>query len=271
LKSNKVKRGNSPVPDAPDHRGRIWIPGNAASLFFPLVILKQIVQSNNRNVSAMLNHPGKSRSIHKKIFWGILILLVLLYCGYWLKCRLGINFFESISISSHLPFNNLFNNRILEVTGPGVVLFEDFEHFKLSEQWSNSILMHNSKAVRQLVEGASDDHSTCLQISATGKGHWSYPFEEIIQVNKGDIFYFEGLVNIEKGSAAAGLRVASLNKNRKVIDWDLAARRVKKSGRWVKADKQFTIMDSRIRYITFRLTGGGGVYRFDNLILRRLN
>lgn len=224
----------------------------------------------NRYVSVILNYARRYRSARKKIFWSIPLLLVLLCCGYWLKCQFGINFFESVSISSHFPFS-YFNNRVIETAGPGIVLYEDFDHARFFNQWYNSALRHNRNVVRQLIAGGSNDHSACLQISAAGTGRWAYPFLRIANVKKGDVFYFEGLVYLKRGSATAALRVASMDMDRNVIDYDLAVRRVKKPGRWIKVQKRFTIEDSRIRYISFRLTGNGGNYRFDNLLLSKLN
>jgi hypothetical protein len=214
-------------------------------------------------VSSTVDQPKK------KSYWCAALILVLFFGGYWLKCRLGINFFDSISISSYFPFSYLIDD-VLVVKEPGTVFYEDFDHARIFSQWSDSTFYHNYRAVRHVIEGGVSDHSRCLQIASDKKGCWAYPFSKFIRVTKGDVFRFEGLVNLERNSTPASLCVAALDENKKTIDWYLAVQSCEKSGAWVKVRKQFSITDDRIRYITFRLTGCHGVYCFDNLLLSKL-
>jgi hypothetical protein len=225
--------------------------------------------------SRMLVHlKGRSdwtltrRSIRIKRYRWIALILVLVSTGYWMKCQLGINFFPLVSISSHFPFNYLAND-ILSAKKPGVIIDEDFDHLWLFSHWSHSAMRHNYRITSKVVDDGFGN-SRCLLITSDEKHRWAYPYAKLISVTKGDIFRFEGLVYLEGNSSVAHLCVAAFDEARNAVDWKMAARGVKKTGAWVKVWRQFTITDDRVRLISFRLTGGRGTYRFDNLILSKL-
>ena len=113
--------------------------------------------------------------------------------------------------------------------------------------------------------------SKCLLIKNTGNGSWVYSHRKRIEVKKGDIFQFEGDVNIQGDDLSAYLSVAAFDKNKNSINWNLFKKKVKRNGVWVRVEKQFNISDDDIKYITFRLVGiGNGFYRFDNIIFRKI-
>jgi hypothetical protein len=225
--------------------------------------------------SRMLVHlKGRSdctltrRSIRIKRYRWIALILVLVSTGYWMKCQLGINFSRLVSISSYFPFNYLANG-ILSPKKPGIIIDEDFDHFRLFSHWSHSAMRHNYRITSKVGEDGFGN-SRCLLIISDEKRRWAYPYTLLISVSRGDIFRFEGLVYLEDNSNVARLSVAAFDEGRNAIDWKMAARGVKKTGVWVKVWKQFTITDDRVRLISFRLTGGRGTYRFDNLMLSKL-
>ncbi len=80
----------------------------------------------------------------------------------------------------------------------------------------------------------------------------------------------EGYFYLEQGSPVARLTIAAFDAQKKPITWSLATKGVAKNGNWIKVEKKFRISDDTIRYISFRLTGGRGVYRFDNIFLSKL-
>lgn len=112
--------------------------------------------------------------------------------------------------------------------------------------------------------------SKCLLIKNAGKGSWAYGHRKRVEVTKGDIFYFEGLVYIKGDNLSANLSVAAFDENQNVIGWNLFKKKVKRTGVWIGVENQFNIPND-IRYINFRLTGvGKGDYRFDNITFRKI-
>lgn len=223
---------------------------------------------NSRHPKGKSNWTLSRRSSRTKRYGWIALILALVMTGYWLKCQLGINFFPLVSISSCFPFNYLADDSI-SAKKPGVIVAEDFDHFRLFNQWSDSSIRHNNGITRLLSEKGFDD-SRCLLITSVEERRWAYPYAKLITVTRGDIFRFEGLVYLEGGSRVARLCVATFDESRNAMDWAMAMEGVEKFGVWVKVSKQFTIVDDGVRYISFRLTGGRGTYRFDNLKLSKL-
>lgn len=224
---------------------------------------------NRIGFSRISDRTKARRSARKKRYWAIALLLVLGCTSYWLKCEFGFNFFDSISISSYFPFNYL-KNDVLPVKGTGIVIEENFDHFRIFRHWPDAAFHHNYKASDQVTEGGFGDHSRCLMINSEGNQHWAYPFSKYISVAQGDVFHFEGLVYLESDCMPARLCIAAFDENRKVINWGLAVQGTKQTGAWIKLQKQFTIANGQIRYITFRATGARGVYRLDNLLLSKV-
>jgi hypothetical protein len=204
-----------------------------------------------------------------KICLGLALVLALCGGGYWLKCELGINLLKKLSISSYFPFRYL-NNDVLIIKKPGIIFSENFENKRIFDHWSNVVMPLHSKATWQVGQDPVGDHSRCLEITYQDENYWSYPFQKYIPVSKGDIFYFEGSVYLERDAKRAGLSISAYDGSKTVTNWGLSFRNVVQTGRWIKVQQQFTITDDNIRYIAFRLVGGQGVYRFDNLMFSKL-
>jgi hypothetical protein len=205
----------------------------------------------------------------KKIWLGLSLVLLLCGAGYRLKSEFGFNIFEKFSISSYFPFRYL-NHDVLDIQEPGIIFFEDFEEKRIFNYWSHAVMPLHSKATWQIGKDPVGDHSRCLEITYQDETYWSYPFQKYIPANKGDIFYFEGSVYLERDSMVAGFYIAAYDGGKTVTNWGLSTKNVVETGRWIKIQNQFTIADDNIRYIRFRLIGSKGVYRFDNLMFSKL-
>lgn len=208
----------------------------------------------------------------KKHYWIIAIgLVMVLGCtAYWVKSRIGINLFTSMSTSSHFPFNLLYNN-VLKANQPGTVLYEDFEQSRIFKRWSDEHFRGDPKVVHKIIHGGPGNSLRCLQISSHRKNPWVFKLSKLIAVTKGDLFQVKGRLHIEPESKNAIFSIAAFDADKNPINWSMASHRVARKGSWVDAEKQFSITDEKIRYISFRLLGRQGVYRFDDIILNKLD
>jgi len=190
--------------------------------------------------------------------------------GYWLKCQLEINLFPHISISRRFPFNYL-NNDVITKDQPGIIFQADFNHFKLFSHWSDKTLLENYQGTyKKRIKGGIGQDSQCLMITCNSENYWSYPFRKYIAVHKGDRYHFEGEMYLEDETSPGGFFIAAFDAHKNVIDWGLAKKRTHKTGSWIKVEKNFSIKGERIHFLTFRLGGGKGTYRFDNLLLKKI-
>jgi hypothetical protein len=200
------------------------------------------------------------------LFFLIPTLFVFLY---WLKCQIGINYSNSFSISSYFPFKYLTND-VIKSPEPGIILEDNFEKKRFIRRWSNLWMQKNGTVTKKISLNGING-SKCLLIKNTGKGSWRYSQNKSIEVKKGDILYFEGFVSIKGDNLSAYLSVASLDKNKNLIDLNFIKEKVNKTGQWIRVEKQFNISDDNIRYICLWLSGvGKGDYRFDNIIFRKI-
>ena len=203
--------------------------------------------------------------------WYILLFLMFLLFvfTYWFKVQVGINLFDSVSIGSHFPFKYLINH-IIKSPEPGIILEENFNKKRIFKIWSKLWMREHGTVTKELSSGGFNG-STCLLIKNTGKGSWAYGHNKRVEVTKGDIFYFGGLVFIEGDNLFASFSVAAFDENQNVIGWNLFKKKVNKTGAWIRVENRFNIPDDKIKYIAFRLTGvGHGDYRFDNIIFRKI-
>jgi len=153
---------------------------------------------------------------------------------------------------------------------PGILLDENFNTKKIFKKWSD-LWMREEGAVSKELSSDGLNGSKCLLIKSSSKGSWTYSHNKRVEVKKGDIFYFNGMVNINGDNISAYLSVSARDENKKVIDWNLFKEKVNRTGVWVGVEKYFTINDDNIRYITFRLAGiGSGEYRFDDITFRKI-
>lgn len=212
------------------------------------------------------------RAAGNKRYWimALILVLVLGAAAYWVKSQLGINLFASMSTSSHFPFNLLYNNE-LEVDHPGTVLYEDFEQSRIFKRWSDEHFRGDPKVVHKIIQGGSGNSSRYLQIASHRNNHWVYNFSKFIAVTKGDLFQVKGRLHVEPESKNAFFSIAGFDADKNPIDWSMATHKVTQKGNWINAATQFTITDDKIRYISFRLMGYRGVYRFDDILLNKLD
>lgn len=210
------------------------------------------------------------RAAVKKRYWIIALILILGCTAYWVKGQLGINLFQSMSTSSHFPFNYLHDN-VLTVRNPGTVIDEDFEQSSIFNRWSDSNFHGDPKIVYKIIQGGPGNPSRYLQISSHRDSWWVYKFSKYISVTKGDLFQIKGRLHVQPANTKAMFSIAGFDADKNPIDWRMAARRVIPKGSWVEAEKQFSITDDKIQFISFRLMGHRGVYRFDDLFLNKLD
>ena len=199
----------------------------------------------------------------------IVLVLTVAVSVYWLKSQIGINLFDSLSISAYFPFK-YFNSNILLSPEPGIIFEENFNTKNIFKKWSD-LWMREEGTVTKHFPSDGLDNSKCLLIRSSSKGSWAYSHNKRVEVKKGDIFNFEGLVNINGENLFAYLSVSAFDENKNIIDWNLFKEKVNRTDAWVGVEKHFTINDDNIRYITFRLAGiGRGEYQFDDIIFRKI-
>ena len=115
------------------------------------------------------------------------------------------------------------------------------------------------------------DGSKCLLIKNSGSGSWTYSHNKLVEVKPGDLFAFDGIVNIEGHNLSAYLSLAAFDENKKVIAWNFFKEKVNQTGAWVRVKKQIAISDDTFKYIQFRLVGTGmGEYRFDRIAFKKI-
>jgi hypothetical protein len=211
-----------------------------------------------------LKIPAKTKYL---IFISLLIIPLLFY---WLKVQVGINIFNSYSISTYFPFKYLYND-VIESPEPGILLSEDFDRKRIFRIFTLSWIKENG-LVTDEISPYGIKGSRCLLIKSNSNGYWVYSHRKKVKVRRGDLFNFEGLVRMTGGASHAWLSVVAFDENNEAIDWNLFKSKTDKKGEWIKVEKQFDIPDDNIRYIRFRLVGKGhGEFQFDNIVFRKLN
>jgi hypothetical protein len=199
----------------------------------------------------------------------LVLLLTVATLVYWLKGQIGINLFDSLSISAYFPFKYLKSN-IISSPEPGIIFAENFNTKSMFKNWSE-LWMREAGTVTKHFSEDGLDNSRCLLIKSSSKGSWTYSHSKLIEVKKRDIFYYEGFVHLTGKSLSAFINVAAFDQNKNVIDWNFFREKVDRSGVWAGVERHFTIDDDDIKYITFRLAGvGNGEYRFDNITFRKI-
>jgi hypothetical protein len=203
----------------------------------------------------------------KYSIWSIgLIFGVLL--AYWLKCQLGINFFDSFSLSSYFPFNDLQRQDVLEPRGPGIILEDSFDRMSIIENWSG--LWMSEKGTVSLAHAmAGTGGSRCLVVTSSSKGSWSYSHNQFVAVSPGDTFVFSGNVRLGGDNVTAYLGVAAFDRNKKAISWNYTSESTKEIDKWVELRQRFIVADG-ISYIKLKLSGVGvGKFQFDDIVFRK--
>jgi len=203
----------------------------------------------------------------KKLLVFVTILLTVLL-GYSVKTLFGINLFNSVSLSSHFPFKFLISSSIITSPKPGILLYDDFEKWRLIKIWSNLWMQKKGKVTKE-VSTKGIGNSKCLLIINRSNKSWSYSNRQFIEVRKGDNFSFDGFVKIDGEKAVASIGVSAYDENMKAINWNYIRRKTNKLGMWVKIEKSFSLSE-KIKYIRFKLSGfGAAKFYFDNIYLRK--
>jgi hypothetical protein len=205
----------------------------------------------------------------RKRYLLIALLPILLVFGYWLKIQIGINIFDSFGISSYFPFK-YFINHVIESPKPGILLEDDFNKISIIKKWSDLWMREDGRVTKELTADGIDG-SKCLLIKNSSSGSWTYSHNKLVEVKPGDLFAFDGLVNIQGNNLSAYLSLAAFDENKKVIAWNFFKEKVNKTGTWVRVNKQIAISNDNIKYIQFRLVGVGlGEYRFDQIAFHKI-
>jgi hypothetical protein len=186
------------------------------------------------------------------------------------KIQAGINLFNSFSVGSHFPFTLLTNKKILSPK-KGILFYDNFESMGLLKKWSDSGLV-KSTAVSREISKYGTNNTRCLVIRNSQNSTWVYSKNQLIEVKMGDVFFYEGIVNLQGQKLFTYMSIATFDKNEKNIHWNLFFKKVTQIGIWTKVNNFIIITDDRIKFITFRLVGvGSGEFWFDNILFRKIN
>ncbi len=209
-------------------------------------------------------------SLKRKILCGLVVitLIVLALSGYWLKSRIGINFFGKYSLSKYFPFNYLAPNKIIADQVPGIILDDSFDSYTIFGNWS-SLWMREKGTVTKNIGPNGRKNSRSLIITSSSTKSWSCSHKNFLQVKKGDVFSFKAAVRLHGENLTARVGVAAFDKNMSVISYNYAKEKTSIINDWILLDKTFTILDN-ISFVRFRLSGTGiGVFRFDDVYFKK--
>ena len=193
-----------------------------------------------------------------KKFRIILISLVLFFLlAYFVKSQLRINLFKSESISEYFPFNYFQPDPHPVVENPqvGMLLNDSFDlefwsESKWADLWAREKDMVKSEYVTEGVDGTK-----CLLIESNSDDEWAIMHYELISVEAGDRFGYEGQVKTT-GESNVLFSVQTSNEDKKVITWSYATKTVTAARNWVEIKNEFEIPQD-IKYIQFGLKGSG--------------
>ncbi len=206
----------------------------------------------------------------KKLLLIFLLLIFFLFFTYWVKIQAGIDIFNSFSVGSHFPFTLLTDRKVISPK-KGILFYDNFENMSLFKKWSDSGLV-KSTAVSREISKYETNNTRCLVIRNNQNSTWVYSKKQLIEVKMGDVFYYEGIVNIQGKKIFTFMSIAAFDKNEKIINWNLFVKKVNQIGVWIKVNKSIIISDDRIKFITFRLVGvGSGEFWFDNILFSKIN
>jgi len=188
---------------------------------------------------------------------------------YWLKNRIGINFFQTFSLSNYFPFKYLDGPQIIGIDQKGVLLNENFDTYRLFHNWHGVYIEGEGKII-QTISPNERDTSRCLLIINRDAKNWSISHNKFIEVNAGDYFTYKAKVKISNGDPVAIIGVDSFDKDMKIITWCYSKIKSDKLDKWNNLVNSFSIDDEKIKYIRFRISGvGQGEYRFDDIVFKR--
>jgi hypothetical protein len=182
---------------------------------------------------------------------------------------MGINIFAAFGVSSYFPFKH-FNHNIVQSQKPGILFSENFDYLGLFKKWSDLWMGEEGTVVQEFAADGLNG-TRCLLIKSSSTGSWSYAYKKLVEVKKGDRYYFEGFANIRGQELSAAFSVAVFDSEKKIIDWNRIKQKVEKNGDWIKVTTHFDVVDDAVKFIQFRLVGKGiGESRFDQIEFHKI-
>ncbi len=159
----------------------------------------------------------------KKILLGIIIILILILGLYWLKNLLGIDVFESYTLSHQFPFDHLQRDNIVSPVSGDILIEESFSSNDIFQrEWSNLWMREEGKVVQEYDTNGLR-HSRCLLIRSGSEKDWAYSSLKMVKVKEGDRFSYQGWVNIQGKDVQAYFGITSYDVNKNVVDWKCEA------------------------------------------------
>ena len=200
----------------------------------------------------------------------IVIVAILVVSVYWLKNLIGINTFESYSISKYFPFKYLQRDLTINPEQGEIIIDESFDKNGLFKKTWGYFWMREKGKVTLNYDKNGFHNSRCLLIKSNSDKSWTYSSLKFVEVKKGDVFSYEGFSCFQGEDAYATFSLASYDKDKNVIKWDYEKTIVSQNNKINKITKRFTVTDG-IAFIKFRITGVGvGEFRFDDIKFRKL-
>lgn len=182
----------------------------------------------------------------KKCFNIILLIISLVLAADWIK-------YQNVAYASE----------------DEALLSDSFEFNNMNGDWSG-FWMRDKGDASQGYDTNSRDNSKCLFIESKSKNDWSYTHKKLISVEPGVVFSFSGSVRTEGEKVRAALSVILYDKDKEVIQWNYAKESLVGLQGWTELSRRF-IAKEGVKYIRFRLTGGGvGKAWFDNISFKKM-
>ena len=193
-----------------------------------------------------------------------LMIFALLFLLYWLKSIKGIDLIQNFSIGDYIPLKFMLVDNIIPSDQTGFLLIDDFESQDKHNPWLK-IWSRNKKNVHLFYEQTGIDDSQCLVITSIARDPWTMRHNKLISAGKNDVFFYEGSVKVKGKDAKAIFSITLFDKNKSILNWHYANKRIRASESWTTVSQRFTL-PPHTAFIRFRLTGSG-ISRiwFDNI------
>jgi hypothetical protein len=212
----------------------------------------------------------RDKNILKKALLAILVITITVLGVYWFKGRLGINISEEYTLSEYFPFKYLVKDSTVHPEPGETIIDEPFNPKSFFERAVWLLWMRDEGSVIVTYDLGGINNSRCLLVESSSKNKWSYTYRTYIEVQKGDVFSFEGFARVPDKDLSLAFTIASFDKDRKIIEWNSSKPEIYRNNQFEMLTKQFTVADGT-RFIRFRITGSGiGKFRFDDIKFRKL-
>lgn len=198
-----------------------------------------------------------------RIFWIAILIIMSLLLIYWGKCQLGINLIKGFSWEQRFPFLNVFQkNEYVIHPKPGVLLSSTFDEMFPYWPWNNLWARMPGTVENRLVRTGLKD-SFCLWVQSSSSQEWAIYHHHILAVTPGNAFWYTGYGRTS-GAAVGQMSVILYDRNKQVLDWGFAARKVQGNA-WSRVSERF-VVPAGAGYLRFQLTGYGvGEAYFDDI------